>query len=347
MDETQLTEHSGSGESTGCVNCGNNNVVEGFPTRLCADCRQLFIKYPIPLPIKLFALGVGLILVFALFSFPKNLSLGIHLEKGKKFEQEKKYISAQREFASVLKTVPGNQEANAHLMIAAFNNMDFETFITAQEKLAGTNFDDEGLLGRLNVLVEAAYDYFPDTALTNMIMEVEQHGDTITDTLYLAYLKKYPRNIYGLFSYAGALFSKDHARCDSLLKLLLDIDVSYVPALRMLAGLQREQEKWDESIKTCNRILQINKEAGYAYAAMARTYLKQHKNDLGLKMALQGVETDNSDPYNLSTLAIAWHYNTQSSKRDAVLNELKARNDSASLGYRQFALDVIQQKENL
>jgi len=347
MEENQLPANNGTDEPAGCINCDSSHVEEGYPTRLCRDCRQSFIKYPIPLSIKLFAIGVGLVVLFALFSFPRNLSLGIHLEKGKKFEQKKQYLSAQHEFATVLKKVPDNQEANAHLMIAAFYNMDFETFSKAQEKLAGKNFDDQELLGRLNVLVESVYDYYPDTALANLIIKSGQQVADVPDTVYLNYLKENPRNIYGLYAYAGRLYNKDIVRCDSVLKLLVEIDVSYIPALRLLTGVQRSQEKWDESIQTCYKILEINKEAGYAYAAMARTYLKEKLNDLGLKMAKRSVETDKSDPYNRATLALAWHFNAQPAKRDAILNELKMQQDSASHYYWQYALDIIQQKEKL
>lgn len=347
MEDNKLSENTGAGDPAGCINCGNSRVVEGYPTRLCADCRHSFIKYPIPLGIKAFAAGVGLVMIFSLFSFPRNLSSGIHLEKGKKFEQKKQYLSAQREFSQVLKMVPDNLEANAHLMIASFYNMDFETFSKAMEKTSGKKSDDQELVGRLNVLIESAYDYFPDTTLTNMIIQSGKQVAAVPDSVYLHYLKENPHNIYGLYAYAGVLYNKDLTRCDSVLKLLLDVDVSYTPALRLLTGVQRSQEKWDESIQTCYKILEINKEAGYAYAAMARTYLKEKLNDKGLKMALQSVETDKADPYNQSTLALAWHFNSQPAKRDAILNALKAQNDSAANYYWQYAQDIIQQKEKL
>jgi hypothetical protein len=43
---------------------------------------------------------------------------------------KKQYVSAQREFDEVLQVVPGNLEANAHLMIAAFYNLEIGTFIS-------------------------------------------------------------------------------------------------------------------------------------------------------------------------------------------------------------------------
>ena len=60
--------------------------------------------------------------------FPKDLSVGISLEKGVRAEKEKKYVTAQRAMESVLEKVPGNVEAKGHLLIDAFYNGDLTTF---------------------------------------------------------------------------------------------------------------------------------------------------------------------------------------------------------------------------
>lgn len=347
MEETQLPENTGSTESKGCINCGDINVVEGFHTPLCTNCRQQLIKYPVPLAIKLFAIGVGVILLFALFSLPKNLSTGIHFEKARQYEQKKQFESAQREYSSVLQQVPDNLEANAHLMIAAFYNVDYGTFAKAQERLVGKNFDDKSLYDKLDDMVTRVEAMIADTGMNEIYSQYNNENE-VPDSEYVNYLKGHPFNVYALLTYSGRLYQrKDFVGCDSLLQRLLGVDTEHLPALRILASTARANGHLEESIKYCEKIIQLNSEAAYAYASMARTYLKLNKLTKGLELAEKSVQLDKADPYNLSTLVIAWHLNKQPSKRDEVLKVLKQITDSAAAPHLQYALDVIDQKETL
>lgn len=351
MEDAQLTELPGSIDltpPTACVNCNSSDVVKGYSSPLCADCRQAFIKYPIPLPIKLFAIAVGLVLVFALFSLPKNLSTGIHLERGKRFEEKKQFLSAQREFNKVIKTMPDNLEANAHLTIAAFYNLDLTTFYTAMEKIAGKRYEKSELLGQVNVVIKEAEDLIPDTALANMINSYSDQTGGVPDSAYAGYLKQHSSNLYGYLAYANSLYDKGAFKtCDSVLKQVFNITVSCLPALQLQSSVHRKLGNLEASIKACEKILEINQEAPYAYCGMARTYLKQQKNELGLKMAMQGMSIDSSDAYSMATLALAYHVNNMPVKRDALLKALQAKGDSGALYYRQHVVDIIDQKESL
>jgi tetratricopeptide (TPR) repeat protein len=347
MEETQLTQDAGSTGSKGCVNCGSDYVVEKYPTRLCSDCRQLFIKYPIPLAVKIFAIGVGLVLLFALFSFPQNLSTGIHFEKARQYEQKKQFVSAQREYTSVVQQAPDNLEANAHLMIAAFYNLDYLAFINAADHLSGKNFDDKALYDQLDEMVNRVQAQTADSNMSDIMAKYNNEIE-VPDSDYVNYLKVHPFHVYALYTYATRLYQrKDFAGCDSLLQRLLGVDTEDLLALRMLAAVAREKGQWEESIKYCEKIIQLNSEAAYAYAAMARTYLKWNKLAKGLELAKKSAALDKKDPYNLVTLALAWHFNKQPVKRDEVMKEMKLHTDSATLGHIQYAMDVINNKESL
>ena len=346
MEENVLPEPSHENESNGCVNCGNNNIVEGYPTRLCSNCRQLFIKFPIPLWTKVFASAVGLVLLFGLFTFPKNLSLGMHLEKGKQYEHSKQYRSAQSEFLKVIESVPNNVDAKGHLMIAAFYNLDFGTFAKMGFQLQKVSFEDNSLLDRLNDLTGRFNEYVPDDTLENVLNEYDTVKGGVPESVYQTYLSKHPENIYCLMLYAGVIYDKENfAACDSLLHMILIKDDEYIPALRLLASSLREEGKWDESIKACDKILQVNNDEAYAIASKARVFLKQKKDKMALDLALESVEKDKSDPFNTATLALAYHFNNQPEKRDAIIKEAKAHIDSTQAYYMQYAIDVIEQKE--
>ena len=347
MENNQLPENPGSAEPKGCVNCGSRLVEENYPTRLCSSCRELFIKFPIPLGIRLFGIGVGLVLIFAMFSFPKNFMLAKHLEKGKQYEAKKQYKSAQREFSDVVWQVPDNLEANEHLAIAAFYNLDVEKFVRTVDKMQGKKVEDEALYNQLSDLVTRAKGFFPDKELDEVLMKFNDKSQ-VPDSVFTNYLKEKPDNEYALFFYASKLYGRqDLVGCDSLLQKLLGVDTEHLMALRMLATIARQRGQLQESTQYCNKIIDINKEAGYAYASLARTYLKGNKLAKGLEIAQKSVDIDKEDSYNEATLAIACHMNKQTAKRDDVIKELKQRKDSSVTGDLQFAMDVINQKDSL
>jgi tetratricopeptide (TPR) repeat protein len=347
MEDTLLPENPGSAEPKGCVNCGSHFVEENYPTRLCSSCRQLFIKFPIPLGIRLFGIGVGLVLFFAMFSFPKNFMLAKHFEKGKLYEAKKQYKSAQREFSEVVLQAPDNLEANEHLAIAAFYNLDLEKFVRAVDKMQGKKVEDEALYNELSDLITRAKGFFPDEELDETLMKYNDKME-VPDSVFTNYLKEKPDNEYALFCYAGILYGrKDFISCDKLLQRLLGVDAEHLLALRMLATIARQRGQLQKSEQYCHKIIDVNKEAGYAYASLARTYLKGNKLTEGLNMAQKSVAIDKEDAYNEATLAIAWHMNKQTAKRDNVIKELKQSKDSTATGDLQFAMDVINQKDSL
>lgn len=347
MENNQLPENPGSAEPKGCVNCGSHLVEENFPTRLCSGCRELFIKFPIPIGIKLFGTGVGLVLIFAMFSIPNNFMLAKHLEKGKQYEAKKQYKSAQREFSDVVRQAPDNLEANEHLAIAAFYNLDLEKFVKTVDKMQGKKVEDEALYNQLSDLITRAKGFYPDEELEEVLMKYNKKGE-VPDSVYTNYLKEKPDNEFALYFYAARLYERNNlVGADSIFQRLLTVDDQHLLALRWMATIARRRGQFQESAQYCNKIIDANKEAGYAYASLARTYLKQNKLAEGLRIAQKSVDIDKEDSYNEATLAIAFHMNKQTAKRDDVIKELKQRKDSSVTGDLEFAMDVISQKDSL
>src|SRR5437016_2721285 len=133
MEETPSTVASVS--TRDCANCGQPAMEGEHPTPLCNDCRESFIRLHIPVWIWIFACGIAVILLFTLFTLPRSISHGIHLEKGKKAVKEKMFSTAEKEFSKVLEKVPSNIEARGNLLIAAFYNQDLELFAEQYKKL--------------------------------------------------------------------------------------------------------------------------------------------------------------------------------------------------------------------
>lgn len=329
-----------SPENDGCAQCGDPDILHGYPTPLCNHCRQGFIKYPVPLLIKFFAGAILLVVIYCCITFPSNLSLGLHIERGTRAETAKKFLTAQREFTKAASVNPNDVEIQCHLALAAFKNMDLSSFSVIAEKLVGKSIGNDALYKKVDDAMARFNSYVPKDS---MIELMKQHRNNIPDPSFKRYLRSHPNDIYAHFSYASILFDQNRFKpCDSILKNVLRIDAGYFPALRLMASLKREMNEFDIADKYCDELLNINVEAGYAIASKARTRLKQKKDNEALQLALLSVQTDEVDPYNTATLILAYHFNGAHEKRDALIEDCRnSDNNTINKEFVAYATDVI------
>jgi tetratricopeptide (TPR) repeat protein len=329
--------------SNQCISCQHPVIEPGHPTPLCSDCRRKFIRYPIPLGIKLFGGFVAAILIFALAGMRSNLSAGIHYERGRKAIVQKNYFTAEKELNAVGKKISSFTEAREYLAIASFYNQDLQTFATEMQALQGVKIEDEQLYTTLNSLMEKSGNYFPSDSFVALI-DRYQVIDKIPDTVFRHFLTNYDNELLPATHYANILFDREkYTACDSMLNIVLGKDAVYFNALNLKSGVKRVLKDFDSSVYYADRILSLNKESTFAMASKARSLLRQKKDAAGLEWALKSVNLDRSDDYCTATLALAYHFNNQPVARDKLLNELKK--DSIGSTYAQFALDVISGKE--
>jgi tetratricopeptide (TPR) repeat protein len=347
MEEEQFLDHlTHETARDKCANCNNPGVIEGFATPLCADCRRLFIKYPIPLWIKIFAGGIVLAMLFSLIKFPENLSYAIHQERGKEAEKQHKYRTVEKEFEQVLKRNPDNKEAKGYLMLASFYNEEYDRFAQYAEELEGLAFGNDDLLGKLNDAIDQVTHYFPDPDLEQILIRADSLHATLPDTALRNFAYRNPRHVSGLYIYAAQLFDADqYTACDSVVEVLFRTYPDYSPALRLMASCKRQTGDLEASLKYCDRLLEINLESVYGYAIKARTLLKQKKDREALAFAKKSMSLDDKLPYNIATLALAYHFNNELQKRDELINQWKVKPDSSASEHYQYVMDVIDQKE--
>lgn len=332
-----------------CANCGQSALPGDHPTPLCADCRAQFLRYPIPHWIRAFAGAVIILVVYSLFTFPKDLSAGIALEKGKKAEKEKKYITAQREMEKVLEKIPRNVEARGHLVIDAFYNQDYETMGTQLENVRYSNFDDHDLVGQIEYVISKASPFFPDSTDPFITFKIgHEDMERIPDTAWVNYMRKHPRDIIALATYGDLLFKENEFdQCDSCMRELLTMDKEFVPALRTLSSIKRQQHKLDSALYYNDQLLSINKELPDGLASKARTLLMQKKDRQALAIAEEACRLGKDDVYSQVTLIMAYHFNNRMQDRDALVKKVTAAvaADSSYQETFQYAMDVITNKE--
>ena len=329
-----------------CVNCEARAAVPGYSTNLCEECRKLYIKYPIPLWIKLFAGGVCLVILISLFTFPDNLSVAIHLSRGKKAADNNRYVTVRNELQKVINKHPEHVEARAYLMLAAFYNEDYDAFLGYQKELAGVELDNAQLLNRIVDAQQTIEAYYADDSLLLLRKQYDSANASLPDSVLAQFIQRNPYNYSALFNYANRLYEGEkYTACDSVLIQLLEKDDTHIPALQLMAHAKRQVKDYNAAIKYCERVLEINKESAYTYGMLARIYFQQRRDREGLDMAYKGMSIDKQFPYVRATMALAYHFTHQFDKRDELVKDAKASKDSLSHYYFDYVNDVINNKE--
>ncbi|MCR8558042.1 hypothetical protein KXD93_10330 [Mucilaginibacter sp. BJC16-A38] len=341
MDNTQEPIAENTPVENVCINCGNPDFVPGYPNKLCADCREKFINFPIPLWVKLFGAGIAIVMLISFIWLPGNLKTAMILSRAESNEAHHNYFTEQQELEKARKLIPGSIDVQSHLAIAAFYNGDFQTIDTMSSSLQGKKFEDTSLYNKVDYVMRQTREYFPSDTF-NTIFKQYKHA-IIPDTAYQRFIKQFPTDIYGIYSLAASYVNQEkYPAADSLLSRTLSIDVDFIPALTLKTMVKREINQPDSSIIYCNRLLAINNQSVFAMSSKARTLLKTGKNKEGLKLAQSGFDLDNTNPYNLATLAIALHLNNNFKQRDAIVKS--AEKDSVSKSYMLYAKDIISNK---
>ena len=330
----------------GCINCGHPVVVPGYPNALCADCRQRFIKFPIPNWIKIFGAAIGLIFLFSLYKIPRNISLGIHFEKGKTAITEKKYLTAQRELEIFLKKVPRNLEARCYLLIASFYNEDYETSGKMFEQLKDQNIEDKDLVSQVEQTLQFGQPYFANEKFSALLKEYDNDVMKIPRQRVKNYLDSNKDDIYAATTYVQITGIEDkQVNSDSILTAILKLNPDYTPALFLASAQNRLNKKFEASIENCDRMLNINKESPAAFASKARTLLWMKKDKEALENATAAVDLDPHHPYMEATLLMAYHFNQKQKEEEELRKKMAANKDSIAIETYKYAFDVISGKE--
>jgi len=349
MEETLLPE-TVTAEATDkvCIGCGSTEVLHGYPNALCVECRQHYINYPIPLWIKIFGGVIAALVIFSGINVTKNLRTGITLERGIKAENERRYLTAQREFEKVVSRFPQNPEANAHLLIASFYNHDFATFANTSKVLEGKTFDDQELFQKADYVFSSAFKYFPSDSLRALTDGYAEVKGGVPDTAIEHFVEKHSTDANSALQYASILLDKkEFSKVDTILIKLLKDDPEYSSALILLSASKRYQHNASEALIYIDKLLELNKEDVYALSSKARVMLMLRKDKEALDNALQAKRLAETDPFNTATLAITYHYIHNIIERDKIVAFAKQSKDSAITSYFTYAIDVINNKEKL
>ena len=326
-----------------CVHCKQREPLEGYPTRLCAECRQYFIHYPIPNWIKAFAAGILVVVVFACFSLPRQLSTEINKAKGEKAEGEGRFVTASRAFQKASKDLPGDVELNCHLFICAAYCGDIGGIRKYWALIEGKTIEDEALRAQVSEAVNVVANYTPSDVLDTLS---KQFPDRIPDTTYSRAMKQYPDDLSIALTYAGALYNENkYDSCAALLSGILGRDKSDVPALTLAGFTAVERKQPDSAIYYCDQLLQINREDITALSSKARNLLRLGKDQDAVEPAEKAYELNDTLPYTIGTMILLYHFTNQQAKRDQLIRKARTFSDSSDKAAVKYIFDVVDGKE--
>jgi tetratricopeptide (TPR) repeat protein len=347
MDEIQNAAPSVPEENKGCINCGHPVVVKGFPNALCESCRNSFIKHPIPKGIKIFAAAIAIIFLFSMYKIPKDILLGIHLDKGNTALEEKRYITAQNELQIVVDKLPENLEAESNLLIASFYNEDFKTYSNIFKGIADRNYEDLDLYKRVETVLTEVNNYFPTDSFAIVLKHYNNDATAIPDTVLKNYIKLYQNEPYPILILANRLIDKkNYGAADTVTARILVTNPWHIPALGMMAVVKREENKLEESISYCDKILAINKESTFAMSCKVRTYLKEKRDADAMALALKCNKMDEHNYHAVGSLILAYHFTNKIKERDTLINKMDQLKDSNITMSLQYVKDIISGKES-
>lgn len=337
-NDNVIQEAENTTPKTVCIKCGDPEVLEGYPNKLCGDCRQSLIKFPVPLWVKLFGAGVALIMLISIFWLPKNIEAAMALARAERAEKQHNFISEQAELEKAKKIVPTSVDVQAHLLIASFYNGDFKTLSNTADFLENKKVEDSALFSKASYVMSETKSYVPSEAFTKYFSSYK--NSQIPDTSYEHYLQKYPDDVYALASaYSN---QENYKAADSVLTRTLTVQSSFLPAIQYKTMVKRELNQLDSSLYYCNKILAENHQNVFAISSKARTLLKSGKNSEGLNLAMDAHKLDKTSSYNLATMALAYHFNKEYKQRDAMIK--LAQNDSSARESMSYAKDIISGK---
>ena len=345
MNESHTTELAENNPKQGCINCGDFWVVPGYPNPLCQNCRDTFTKLQIPNWVKIFAAGIGLVILFSIYKIPRNIKTGIEFEKARTAMSEKKYFTAQKELQKVVAKAPEFLEAQSYLLISAYYNLDFDTFSKVFTKLKGENIKDQELFNQLDETLNKAAIYYGGDEIHTLEHQYKDSFQNIPDDTLRQFIATHD-DVYAAMGYVTRLFDKKkYAACDSITELVLAKNPEFISGYMTLASSKRQLDKFDESIKYCDKVLSINSEYVEASSSKARTLLKAKKDTEALDLALDCYKKDEKNSYSICTLILAHHFNKNKKEEKELIAKILPLTDSLTVQSLRYVNDVISGKE--
>lgn len=138
MSETEHSLASPESESpSSCTVCRQEKAEPGYSTLLCVTCRDRLSRRPFPLAIKISAVVILVILVFAVKRCERSIRAGISYSRGQRAEQREDHKQAIHHYQEVVAIFPDSTPALIRLAKAYCDADQIDEAAAALNRLVG------------------------------------------------------------------------------------------------------------------------------------------------------------------------------------------------------------------
>lgn len=328
QDAEQMLEE----ENLRCKSCGSDRIEEGYALPLCSECRDKLSKHPIPIQMKIAAIAFILVIIISLLKFPAAIRVGIEYERGIRAEKALKYVTALKHFENTANAYPDSDKIMVKLLSAYYENEKINEAYNTFDKLAGASPEtkkmDKDLVTQVNILMDKMDMYYtPSQELYEKLKVMKNPtSEEIVDTIK-PLVDKNPKEIYGAYHLADSYFEiNKFDEANAVLTKVLAAHPDFYAGQLLKSATLRELGQYDKAVEGVQEVLRHNSEDIGALVTLSKIELKRKNNDKGLEYAKQAYKLDSSDPYILSNLSLAYHYNNMIKERDENFKAFQALN---------------------
>lgn len=313
-----------------CEVCGSEKVEEGYAMSLCNECRDKLSKRPIPIQVKLAALILVFIIIFSFVKSPGNILGGIEYERGLRADASGKYMTAMRHFENAKEYYPDSDKVMVQLISSYYENEKIDEAYAVFDELVGPAPEDKkmdrDLVDKVNSITSKMGLYWnPSKELYEKLKEMKNPTpEEIVNTIR-PFVEKNQNEVYGAYVMANSLFDlKKFDEANETMTRLLKVHPDFYSGQLLQAATLREMGKYDDAVELAEKVLKHNTEDIGAMISLSKIELKRKNNAKGLEYAKQAYDLDNSEPYVIANLSMAYHFNNMLKERDENFSKYKA-----------------------
>lgn len=347
MDEVNQQGFPSRPEVVRCTSCNKylSYGINAEKEKLCNECREKFIKYPIPKWLIIAGVLIMVIVNIQLFnSFPSGYTYRKLISHGAEAYAEKGYASAIKYYEEVDDGIELSTSDYCKLFIAYVRQYEYEKAgYILDEKIYGKEIKSDVLYRTVDNTYNEMSDYYDVSE--RFVMEYEKIMNAEPEEqveILEAFIKGHPKEYFAHYMLSNTYF--DLLKFEEALEVAKKAQ-TLKPNLKplnnlTLAGVYRQIGEFEESYRLIESAILINKEDSLAICAMARTMFKEDKYEEALEYLLEQNQLVQDNEYFIETLAMAYHYNNMYEERDELVEQLLTNETFDS----EFLIEVINNK---
>ena len=281
-------------------------------------------KKPVSLWIKLVLLFVMAVLITCIIVFPSALKAFIAFEQGWEAQKDGRHSTAIKKYEQVLTQFPKSTSIIARLAISYFHNERIDECSELLDRIAGKEVSGS-LRGKVNKIVDRMDSiYYESKELGEALKLYGQEELERTAEKLEKYLNTNKNDVMGIFHMANINFDMGrYSEAEKQYVRTIELQPEFYTAYLNLAAVYRETDQLEKAVKSCNKVLESNKEHPQAFVALSKIEIKGNNPKAGLEYAKKAFEYDSGDLHIISNLCLAYHYNKMTADRDKYFEILK------------------------